>query len=214
MLGLFFPSQRYRALVSRKGEDAEDSRESVQPADRLMHINETASDCSDKNLLSDDTDLATNLKSLQPVVTLTQLKMQIRGKQKEKPAEPEATSEDLSTTSATITSNMDTSPAEVPASSSVDMDSEPSAAAEDANEELEEKEAPATQGKKIGTGKAKATPRRRSGRAANRRWGHDVHRKETGTITTTDRMWLKRCFHGTETKKLAVELLTALESWN
>lgn len=151
--------------MSRKGEDAEDSRESVQPAEGLMHITETASDCSDKNLLSDDTDLVTNLKSLQPVVTLTQLKMQIRGK----PAEPEATSEDLSTASATITSNMDTSPAEVPASSSVDMDSEPSAAAEDANEELEEKEAPATQGKKNGTGKAKATPRRRSGRAANRR---------------------------------------------
>lgn len=210
MLG-FFPPQRYKALVSRKGEDADDSRESVQPADGLMHINETASDCSDKNLLSDDTDLATNLKSLQPVVTLTQLKMQIQGEEKGKLAEPEATSEDLSTTSATITSNMDTSPAEVPASSSVDMDSEPSASAEDATEELEEREAPATQGKKIGTGKA---PRRRSGRAANRRWGNDVHRKETGTITTTDRMWLKRCFHGTETKELAVELLTALESWN
>lgn len=160
MLG-FFPPQRYKALVSRKGEDAEDSRESVQPADGLMHINETASDCSDKNLLSDDRDLATNLKSLQPVVTLTQLKMQIQGEEKGK-----ATSEDLSTTSATITSNMDTSPAEVPASSSVDMDSEPSASAEDATEELEEREAPATQGKKIGTGKA---PRRRSGRAANRR---------------------------------------------
>ncbi|XP_026029520.1 cdkn1a interacting zinc finger protein 1a [Astatotilapia calliptera] len=158
--------KRYKALVSRKGEDAEDSRESVQPADGLMHINETASDCSDKNLLSDDTDLATNLKSLQPVVTLTQLKMQIQGEEKGKLAEPEATSEDLSTTSATITSNMDTSPAEVPASSSVDMDSEPSASAEDATEELEEREAPATQGKKIGTGKA---PRRRSGRAANRR---------------------------------------------
>uniref|UniRef100_A0A8C9YPL6 Cdkn1a interacting zinc finger protein 1a n=1 Tax=Sander lucioperca TaxID=283035 RepID=A0A8C9YPL6_SANLU len=58
-------------------------------------------------------------------------------------------------------------PAELPAGSREEPDSEPAAAAEDANGDEEEREAPAVPGKKNGTGKAK--PKRRSGRATNRR---------------------------------------------
>lgn len=161
--------KRYSMLMSQKGEKVESSREPVEAADGLMHVKETTSDCSDKNLLSDDTGLATNRKSLQPVVTLTHLKMQTQRPQKGKLAEPEATSEDLSTVSATSSSNTDTSLAEMAASGSVEADSEPSASGENASEEVDEKEAPVTQGKKNGTGKAKTTTRRRSGRATNRR---------------------------------------------
>lgn len=155
--------------MSRKGEKAESSGESLQAGDSLIHLKETTSDCSDKNLLSDDTGSAANRRALQPIVTLTTLKMQTQRPQRGKQAEPEAASEDLATISATSTSNADTSLAELTASSSVEADSEQSASVEDAGEEVDEKEAPVSQGKKNGTGKAKIAARRRSGRATNRR---------------------------------------------
>lgn len=119
--------------------------------------------------------------------------MQTDNQQQEKDAELSSTSQDFTTTSRASTGSTDQdlslhskekettsqesvvqeSPAELPAGSRETADSEAAAAVEDANEEDEEGEAPAVPGRKNGTGKAKATPKRRSGRATNRRWVKD-----------------------------------------
>ncbi|XP_023275322.1 cip1-interacting zinc finger protein [Seriola lalandi dorsalis] len=181
--------KRYRVLYSQKGEAVESSRESLLASDSLRPVTETTTDWSDENALSDDTGLVTNLNSLQPIITLTRLQMQTENQQQEKESEPDPTSQDFTTSSATCTDSTDQdlslhskeeettsqasvaqeTPAELPAGSREEPDSEPAAAVEDANEEEEEKEAPAVPGKKNSTGKAKTTPKRRSGRATNRR---------------------------------------------
>lgn len=172
-------------MVSQKDEAVESSRKSLLAADSLRPETETASDCSDKNLHSGDTDLTTSANSMQPTITLTQLNSE--NQQAEGQAEPLPTSQDVTTISATSTGNVDQdlslhheeeenasqvssaqeSPAELPAGSRQEANSEPAAAAEDANEE--EAEAPAGPGRKNSAGKAKATAKRRSGRATNRR---------------------------------------------
>ncbi|TDH02069.1 hypothetical protein EPR50_G00169570 [Perca flavescens] len=172
--------KRYRELLSQKSGAVESSRESLLAADSLRPVTETTTDCTDENSLSDETGLVTNLNSIQPIITLT---LQTENQQQ---AEPDPTSQDLVSTSATSTGNTDQelslhikkeeptsqvsvvleSPAELPAGSREEPDSEPADAAEDANRD-EEREAPAVPGKKNGTGKAK--PKRRSGRATNRR---------------------------------------------
>lgn len=174
-------------MLIQKGEVVESSRESLLAADSLM----PTTDCSDENSLSGDTGLVTNLNSMQPMITLTRLSMQTEKQQQEEQAEPNATSQDFITTSATSSGSTDQdlslhskeeettsqasvdqeSPAELPAGSREEPDSEPvaAAAAEDANEEEEEeKEAPVVPGKKSSTGKAKTTPKRRTGRATRR----------------------------------------------
>ncbi len=171
-------SQRYREQLNQKDEAAS-SREPLRAAD-FRPVGETTTDCLDENSHSDDTGSVTNVNSLQPTITLTRLNMQSENQQQEEQAEPDRTSQHFSTTSATSTGGADgdlqskeedtTSQASVvlPAGSREEPDSEPGAAAEDANEGEEEKEAPAVPGKKSGTGKAKTTQKRRSGRAANR----------------------------------------------
>ncbi|XP_040915228.1 cdkn1a interacting zinc finger protein 1a [Toxotes jaculatrix] len=181
----------YRALLSQKSEDVESSRGSLLATDSLRPVTEATTDWSDENPLTDDTGLVTDLNSMQPIITLTRLKMQTENQQREKESEPSPTLQDFSTTSATCTGSTDQdlslhskeeetpsqasvvqeSPAELPAGSREEPDSEPAAAVEAANEEEEEeeKEAPAVPGRKNGTGKAKTTPKRRSGRATNRR---------------------------------------------
>ncbi|XP_022053667.2 cdkn1a interacting zinc finger protein 1a [Acanthochromis polyacanthus] len=174
----------YRVVVSQKGEAVESSGESLQAAASLRPSTDTTTDCSDENLLSDDAGLATDTSSKHPTITLTRLKVQKENQQ----AEPELTSQDSTSVSATSTSDADQdlslhhedeqnasqvssaqeSPAEPPAGSAEEANSEPGAPEQGANEE-EEKEAPAGPRKNIGTGKAKATPKRRSGRAANKR---------------------------------------------
>ncbi|XP_018518467.1 cdkn1a interacting zinc finger protein 1a isoform X2 [Lates calcarifer] len=182
--------KRYRALLSQKGEATESSRESPLATDSLRPVTGTTTDWSDENSLSDDTGLVTNVNSMQPVITLTRLKVQRENQQQEEESEPDLTSQDLTTTSVTCTGSTDQdlslhskeegttsqasvvqeSPIELPAGSREEPDSEPAAAAEDFNEEEEEeREAPAVTGKKNSTGKAKTTPKRRSGRATNRR---------------------------------------------
>ncbi|XP_070706824.1 cdkn1a interacting zinc finger protein 1a [Pempheris klunzingeri] len=182
--------KRYRELLIQKGEAVESSGESLLAADSLRLVTETTTDCLEENSLSDDTGSVTNLNST-PIITLTRLSTQTE----EERAEPGPTSQDFITTSATSICSTDQDlslhskeeettpqasavqegPAELPAGSREEPDSVPAAAAEDANEEEEEeeeeeeKEAPAVPGKKSGTGKAKAAPKRRSGRAANRR---------------------------------------------
>lgn len=178
-----FSSQRYRELRSQKSGAVESSRESLLAADSLRPVTETTTDCTDENSLSDETGSVTNLNSIQPIITLTRLTVQTENQQQ---AEPDPTSQDSISTSATSTGNTDQelslhikeettsqvsvvleNPAELPAGSREEPDSEPAAAAEDANGDEEEREAPAVPGKKNGTGKAK--PKRRSGRATNRR---------------------------------------------
>ncbi|XP_035524382.1 cdkn1a interacting zinc finger protein 1a [Morone saxatilis] len=184
--------KRYRELRSQKGEGVASSRESLQAADSLSPT-QTNMDCSDENSHSDNTGLVTDVKTMQPTITLTRLNVQTENQQQEEQAEPEPSSQDFTTTSETSTGSTDQdlhckeeettsqasevqeSPAELPAGSKEEPDSEVSAAAEDANEReeeeevKEEKEAPAVPGKKSGTGKGKSTSKRRSGRATNRR---------------------------------------------
>lgn len=180
--------KRHRVLVSQKGDAVDSSRESLSAADSLRPVSETTTDCSDKNVLSDDTGLPTNPNSMQPTIALTRL--QTQNQQQEKQAEAETPSQDFSAISETSTDNVDQdlslhpkeeantsqvsaaqeSPAEQTAGSTEEADSEPAASAEEVHEEEEEeKEAPAAPGKKNGTGKTKAATKRRSGRAANRR---------------------------------------------
>ncbi|XP_026211044.1 cdkn1a interacting zinc finger protein 1a [Anabas testudineus] len=178
-----------RLLLSQKEEAVESSRESLLAEESLRPLTDTTTDCADKNSHSSNTDVDTNLNSMQPIITLTRLKMQTDNQQQEKDAELSSTSQDFTTTSRASTGSTDQdlslhskekettsqesvvqeSPAELPAGSRETADSEAAAAVEDANEEDEEGEAPAVPGRKNGTGKAKATPKRRSGRATNRR---------------------------------------------
>lgn len=137
---------------------------------------------------------------MQPAITLTRLNTQADDQQQEKEAEPSSTSQNLTATLRNTIGSTDQdlslhskeeettsqqsvvqeSLAELPADSGEKPDSEPAAAVEDANEEDEEQEAPAVPGKKNGTGKTRAAPKRRSGRATSRRWVEDeVERHET-----------------------------------
>ncbi|XP_047426025.1 cdkn1a interacting zinc finger protein 1a [Mugil cephalus] len=180
--------KRYSTLVSQKGEAVESSRKPLLAADGLRPVTETtASDCSDQNLHSDDTSLTRSVNSTQPAITLTRLNSE--NQQEEGRAEPPSTPQDFTPISsagagsadqdlslrreeeenASRASSAQESPAELPAGGRQEANSEPAAAAEDANEEEEEEEAPAGPGRKNGAGKAKATAKRRSGRATNRR---------------------------------------------
>lgn len=174
-------SQRYKELLSQKGEAVASSRESVRAADCLGPATEPTADCPDENPHSDDTGSGTDVNSMQPIITLTRLR---ENQEQEEQAESDPTSQDFTAISVTSTGSTDQDllckeeettsqapgvqerPAELPAGSRGEP--EPGAAAEDANEEGE-KEAPAVPGKNSDTGKAKTTPKRRSGRATNRR---------------------------------------------
>ncbi|XP_038590114.1 cdkn1a interacting zinc finger protein 1a [Micropterus salmoides] len=172
--------KNYRELMSQKGGAVESSGESLIAAASFRPGTETTTDC-------DDTGLVTDLNSMQPTITLTRVNTQTENQQQEEQAELDPTSQDFISTSATSTGSADQdlslhskeneptsqasagqeSPAELPAGSREEPDSEQAAADEDANEEEEkEKEAPGVPGKKNGTGKAKS--KRRSGRATNR----------------------------------------------
>lgn len=192
--------------LSQKGEDFESSTESLLAEDSLRPVTDTTTDCADKNSHSNDTGLETNLNSMQPIITLTRLKMQTVNQQQEKEAEPSPTSQNFTTTSRTSSGSTDQdlslhskeeettsqesvvqeSLAELSACSREEPDSEPAAAFGDANEEDEEREVPAVPGKKNGTGKAKATPKRRSGRATNRRWVKNAMWKDMKPGTTLE----------------------------
>ncbi|XP_070845132.1 cdkn1a interacting zinc finger protein 1a isoform X2 [Chaetodon trifascialis] len=179
--------KRCRELLSQKGEAAASSRECLRAADSPGPVPETITDCSDENSHREDTGLVTNANPKQPIITLTRLNMPTENQQQEEGAEPDPTSHGFTTTSATSTGSTDQElhsmeeettsqasvaeerPAEQPAGSTEEPDSESAHAAEVANEGEEEKEAPAVAGKKSDTGKAKTTPKRRSVRATNRR---------------------------------------------
>ncbi|KAK2819207.1 hypothetical protein Q5P01_024768 [Channa striata] len=179
--------KEYRALLSQKGEAVESSRASLLDEGSFKTVTETNTDCSEKKSYCSDTGLETNLNSMQPIITLTRLKMQTESQQQEKEAEPDPTTQDFVTISTASTSSTNQelhsreentlsqgsidqgSLAELHGVKKKEPDCELAAAAEGANEEEEEKEAPAVPGKKNSTGKVKAIPKRRSGRATNRR---------------------------------------------
>ncbi|KAF7657080.1 hypothetical protein LDENG_00031810 [Lucifuga dentata] len=177
----------YRVLLHQKSEAAGSSRESLLAEDKLRPVTETTIDCSDgnsnhnisgSNSLSGDTGLITSPNSMQPVVAVAQLETQTDTKQQEEQAQPNSPSQDLISTSATsidcTKENLNLHKEEeeeeettAQASVAQEPDSEPAAAVQVANEE-EEKEAPVLSGKKSSKEKAKATPKRRSGRASRR----------------------------------------------
>ncbi|KAM9306493.1 cdkn1a interacting zinc finger protein 1a [Pholidichthys leucotaenia] len=147
--------KRYRASLSQKGDAAASSHESAQVADSLQPVTETTS-CSSRNLLSDST-------SLRPII-ISEMKMPTGHQQNEKQEETEA----LATSSPTD-EELDGTQTELLTDSG--ENSEPPAPCEDANDEEEEEvnESQAPSVKKNGTGRGRPTPRRRSGRATNRR---------------------------------------------
>ena len=140
-------------MLSQRGEAVSSSRGSPQATDSLRPVIETTTDFLDETSCSDDTGLVTNVDSLQPLTTLKQLNVHTEKTSDLHISEEETTSQ----------------PAELPPGSREEPESVAEAAAEDTNEGEEEKEAPAVPGRKSGTGKEKNTPKRRSGRAANRR---------------------------------------------
>ncbi|XP_024154589.1 cdkn1a interacting zinc finger protein 1a [Oryzias melastigma] len=162
----------YRELVIQKGEGGQSSRKSCVAADSGGPATQSSTDCSEK-------DVASNRNSLQSSISVNQLEIQ----KEKQPAETDSNLQDFSALSAgspdealsTHHKDEENSPyasaapeseADLLRSSAEEADSEPAAVAENSNEE---EEAPAGPGKKNGTGKGKAAPKRRSGRAANRR---------------------------------------------
>lgn len=154
-------------MHSRKDEAVASSRESIQAVDSLRPGTEPAADCSDKNPHCDDSVLGMNTNSPQPIHTLTGL---TDNKQQGEQAEPGPTSHDPTSTTVAGTKHQDLpcTEGETPSQASgelpacIEREPEPGPAAGDTNEEVD-KEAPAV------PGKTKAAPKRRSGRAANRR---------------------------------------------
>lgn len=112
--------------------------------------------------------------------------METETQQQENSAESESISQEFITTSATSTGiseqELSHPTEEEPTETSADVAAPTPAAAED-NNEGEEVEAPTVPAKKNG-GKAKSTTRRRSGRAASRRWvkGEMREARNPGTI--------------------------------
>ncbi|XP_029025333.1 cdkn1a interacting zinc finger protein 1a [Betta splendens] len=177
----------YRLLLSQKGEAFEPSRESLLVEESLRPATDATTDCPENSSLSNETGLETSLDSMQPIINLTRLKVETDNQQREDEAEPSLTSQDLITSGSSSNSTdqdlhlhnqeettsqesvEQESLGELPSGSREEPDSQPAAAVGDVNEVDEEKESPAVPGKKNGTGKAKATPKRRSGRAMNRR---------------------------------------------
>ncbi|KAM9735062.1 cdkn1a interacting zinc finger protein 1a [Menidia menidia] len=158
--------KRYSTLA-QKGDQS--SGGAIQAAESFQSETEAPTDCSD------DMEAAANVNSMQPVVTVSRMKTD--NQLEENQQETDSTSQ----VSAANTEDLDkalslhqgvedgsptVSPAELPAGSREEAGSEP-APAQDSNEE--EEEPPAAPGKKNSTGKAKATAKRRSGRATNRR---------------------------------------------
>lgn len=164
-LSCFYP-QRYKETHSPK------DREPLCAADSPGPPTEPFSSSSGENPSSHDTGVVTSVNSVQSTLALSELKEKQRA---EDEAEPEAAAQDLSgSTEQELPSREDETapslaggqeaPLEPPAGSTEEP--EPGAAVEDDEDEEEGKEVPAVPGKNK---KARATPKRRSGRVTNRR---------------------------------------------
>lgn len=147
---LFFCLQKYKELLGRKDEAVVSSRESTQAVDSPRPGSETAGDCSDTSQHCDDSVLGMNTTPPGPT----------ENEQQRKQAESGPTSLSGAGSQQQEEETLSQAAAELPAAH--EGDPEPMAAAEDTNKE-EGKKAPAA------SGRTKAAPKRRSGRAANRR---------------------------------------------
>lgn len=177
-VSMFSISQSCRLLLNQKGEAVECSR----AEDSLRPLTETTTDSSDGNSHS-DTGLQTDVNSMLPTISLARLQMQTDNLEQENKTEPNPNSLDSTSTGSaeqdlSLHSKEEETTSQVsavqeslgellPAETGEELISQP--AAEPINEAEEEIEAPAVPGRKNGTAKAKATPKRRSGRATNRR---------------------------------------------
>lgn len=142
--------KKYKELLGRKDEAVVSSRESTQAVGSPRPGSETAGDCSDTSQHCDDSVLGMN--TTPPGHT--------ENEQQRKQAESGPTSLSGAGSQQQEEETLSQAAAELPAAH--EGDPEPMAAAEDTNKE-EGKKAPAA------LGRTKAAPKRRSGRAANRR---------------------------------------------
>lgn len=172
----YFPllSQRYKETLVLKDEEVAPSREPLCAADSPGPPAESSPSSSGENPSSDDAGVATNRNTVESLVALSGLN---ENQQPEAHAEPGAAAQDFSSSTErellsredetmSLLSGAVETPVEFPAGSTEEPD--PGAAAEDDDEE-EGKEVPAVPGKNKSTGKARAAPKRRSGRVTNRR---------------------------------------------
>lgn len=167
-------SQKYKETLSPTEEENASSGEPLCAADSPGPPAESPGSSSGEKPSSDDTGVATNVNSEQSTVAVCGL---TEDQRPEDPAEPDAAAQDpcssteeelLSREEETVSvlRGVQETPVEVPAGSTEEP--QPGAAAEDDDEE-EGKEVPAVPGKTKNGGRAKAAPKRRSGRVTNRR---------------------------------------------
>ncbi|XP_068191221.1 cdkn1a interacting zinc finger protein 1a [Antennarius striatus] len=165
--------KKYKELLSQKEEAAASSGESLGAPDNIKPGTEATTDHLDESPHCDDAGLVTDVNSTQTVCSLTQINSQTGNQRLEELAVPDQTSQDFTTSPSR--GEEATSQACVVQGQLADLptgsreDPQRGATAKEGDEELEEEEAAAAPGKKIDSGKAKATPKRRSGRVANRR---------------------------------------------
>lgn len=168
--------QRYKEILSQKGKAVASSREPLCAADSPGPPTESSRSSSAENPSSDDTGVVTI--SVQSMPALSRLK---ENQQLEDHAEPNAAVQVFSSSaeqellsredeSLSLHSGQQDTPDEFPISRTEEP--EPGAAAKDDDED-EGKEVPAVPGEDKNSGKARATPKRRSGRVTNRRWGNN-----------------------------------------
>lgn len=151
--------QRYKEILSEKGKAVASSREPLCAADSPRPPTGSPRSSSAENPSSDDTGVVTN--SVQSTPALGRLK---ENQEAEDHAEQELLSRQDET--ASLLAGGQETPVEFPPSRTEEP--EAGAAAKDDDEE-EGKEVPAVPGENKDSGKARATPKRRSGRVTNRR---------------------------------------------
>lgn len=161
--------KRHKEFLSKKDEAANSSTGSVLAADRLSPGTQTSTHCLEESFLFEDSGLLTDSNSKQPSVELTQITKKTENQQhKEQGVTPIAAisiGDELSLLckQGETTSQQDSAAQGGQAESKEEADVV-------ADEDIEELEDPAAAtGKKSGSGKAKNTLKRRSGRATNRR---------------------------------------------
>lgn len=187
--------QRYRETLSQKSKAAASSRENLCAADSPGPPTEASRSSAAEKPSSDDTGAVTH--SVQSMPALSRLK---ENQQPEDHAEPNAAAQVFSSSAeqellsredetVSLLSGVQETPVELPFS--MTEEEEPGAAAKDDDDEEEGKEVAAVPGESKNSGKARATPKRRSVRVTNRRWGNNQ----------TWKPWNKRFFQETETKK-------------
>ncbi|XP_074546398.1 cdkn1a interacting zinc finger protein 1a isoform X2 [Halichoeres trimaculatus] len=165
--------KKHKEFLSKKDEAAKSSTGSPLVAGSLSPETETTTQCLEKNFLYGDSGLLTDSNSEQPSIKPMQRTKKTENQQHEEqdvtPIAEISLGDELSLLckQKETTSQQNSAAQGSPAESREEADEE---AGNPADEEVEEMDAPAAAtGKKSGTGKAKNTVKRKSGRATNRR---------------------------------------------